>query len=89
MFGDVAVRLLELMGHSGTVPSAILPEDIPAALERLRAGLDAERRSSGGTAPSEDDESLEVAVSLNTRALPLIELMEAAAWEGCAVQWDA
>jgi hypothetical protein len=28
MFGEVAVRLLKMMGHSGTVPSAVLAEDI-------------------------------------------------------------
>jgi hypothetical protein len=27
MFGDVAVALLKMMGHSGTVPSAIRAED--------------------------------------------------------------
>ena len=26
MFGDVAVRLLQLMGHSGTVPGALLAD---------------------------------------------------------------
>ena len=36
MFGDVAQHLLTLMGHSGTVPGAILAEDVPAALHRLR-----------------------------------------------------
>ena len=35
MFGDVAVRLLKLMGHSGTTPGALLADDVPAALERL------------------------------------------------------
>ena len=40
MFGDVAVQLLKLMGHSGTVPSAILAPDIPAALDRLKRALD-------------------------------------------------
>ncbi len=39
MFGDVAVTLIKLMGHSGTVPGAILAEDIPAALARLRAAV--------------------------------------------------
>ncbi len=37
MFGDVAVRLLKMMGHSGTVPSALLAENVPAALGRLEA----------------------------------------------------
>lgn len=39
MFGDVALTLLKMMGHSGTVPSAILAADVPAALSRL-AGID-------------------------------------------------
>ena len=43
MFGDVAVRLLKMMGHSGTVPSAIRADDVPAALERLKAALAADK----------------------------------------------
>jgi len=39
MFGDVAVTLLKMAGHSGTVPSAMLAADIPAALERLEHKL--------------------------------------------------
>jgi len=30
MFGDVAVALIKLMGHGGTVPSALLAADVPA-----------------------------------------------------------
>ena len=37
MFGDVAKQLLELLGHSGTIPSAIKAEDVPAALARRRS----------------------------------------------------
>ena len=44
MFGDVAIRLLKMMGHSGTVPGALLAEDVPAALQRLEAAIEAERR---------------------------------------------
>ena len=40
MFGDIAVHLLKLMGHSGTVPSAILAADIPAAVQRLEKALE-------------------------------------------------
>ena len=36
MFGDVAIELLKMMGHSGTVPSAMLAKDIPAAVDRLK-----------------------------------------------------
>ena len=38
-FGDIAVRLLKLMGHSGTIPGALLAEDVRPARERLEAGV--------------------------------------------------
>ncbi|MFY9974144.1 MAG: DUF1840 domain-containing protein, partial [Chromatiaceae bacterium] len=39
MFGEVAVTLLKLMGHSGTIPGALLAEDVPTALARLKAAV--------------------------------------------------
>jgi len=39
MFGDIAVTLLKMMGHSGTVPSALLAKDIPAAAGQLKSAL--------------------------------------------------
>ena len=39
MFGDIAVQLLKLMGHSGTVPSALNAEDVPTALANLQNAL--------------------------------------------------
>ena len=89
MFGDVAIRLLKLMGHSGTVPSAILPEDIPAALERLRTAIAAEEATTSNEVPSEDEELGEVPVSLKNRAFPLAELLEAAVLENAPVRWEA
>lgn len=83
MFGDVALALLKMIGHSGTVPSAILAADVPAALSRLAAGIEAAK-----AAPSVDDEDEdEPQVSLSNRALPLINLLTAAAREGCDVMW--
>ncbi|WP_260291609.1 DUF1840 domain-containing protein [Sedimenticola hydrogenitrophicus] len=87
MFGDVALRLLKLMGHSGTVPGALLAEDVPAALARLQAAIAAEKRlPEVKTADAEDDEP---AVTLPHRALPLIELLKAAAKAECDVMWDS
>lgn len=89
MFGDIAIRLLHLMGHSGTVPSAVEPEDIPEALKRLRAGLAdeevAEAADHTATVGDDDDEPI---VSLRTRALPLIELLEAAERDQVPVLWQ-
>lgn len=88
MFGDIAVKLLKLMGHSGTVPSAILAEDIPGALGRLKAALDAEAGSSAPPpSPEPDDGKEEPPVSVRQRAYPLIDLLTRAAARGCAVMW--
>lgn len=89
MFGDAAHRLLKMMGHSGTVPSAILAEDVPAALDRLKRAIEEEKSGSqepgpetGGNDP--DDQT----ISLTYRAIPLIELLTAAAKKHCDVMWD-
>jgi len=86
MFGDVALELLRMMGHSGTVPSAILARDIPAALERLKKAVS----SAPAPAPRSDDEEREKGpkVSLQQRAHPLIELLERCAKNGWDVTWD-
>jgi len=85
MFGDVAIRLLKLMGHSGTVPGALLAEDVQPALERLQAGVKV--ASSGSDEPAEEEDG-EPIVSLPHRALPLIELLTAAAKANRNVMWD-
>jgi hypothetical protein len=91
MFGDVAVALLKLMGHSGTVPGALMPEDIPEALERLKAGVaaspDAPLDPKNDQEQSEDDEDSHV--SLAHRALPLIELLDAAQADNKLVMWES
>lgn len=90
MFGDSAVALLKMMGHSGTVPGAILAEDMPRALERLKQAVAQAselpaHRPGAERAPDADDNELRV--SLRQRAFPLIELLEAAAQRGCSVMW--
>lgn len=91
MFGDVAVTLLKMMGHSGTVPSALLAADIPAALARLQQGLAAAGDEAPGrqaARPGDDDADAPPPVGLRLRAYPLIQLLSAAAREGCDVMWD-
>ena len=88
MFGDVAIKLLKMMGHSGTVPSAILPEDIPPALERLKSALSIEGPSPApGPGARDDNEKKEPPVSLQQRAYPLIDLLTRSAQRGSAVTW--
>lgn len=88
MFGQVALSMIHLMGHSGTVPGAILAEDLPQALAHLRAGVQA-NPDAPAPAPMDSDEPDEPRVSLAHRALPLIALLEAAAREGANVMWDS
>ena len=83
MFGDVALAMLKMMGHSGTVPSAIRAEDVPAALSRLTAAINAEK----SLPPLEHQNTGEPEVSLAHRALPLIGLLTAAAKDKCDVMW--
>jgi len=83
MFGDIAKTLLKMMGHSTTVPGAILAADVPAALARLQASIDTAKASPA--APDDDEE--EPVVSIAHRALPLIELLDAAVKADANVMW--
>jgi len=83
MFGDVALTMLKMMGHSATVPGAILAADVPVALNRLTAAIDAEKASP----PVEDKDADESVVSMANRGLPLINLLTAAAKAGRNVMW--
>ena len=88
MFGDVAIRLLKMMGHSATVPGALAAEDIRPALDRLVAAVRVEEQSAEPATSGGDDDD-EPPVSLSHRALPLIELLKAAAEKPCSVMWDS
>ena len=76
MFGDVAVKLLKMMGQTGDVPGAILANDIPAAAKRLQAAVGAQPETERGAQSPRDER--EPPVSLRQRAFPLIELLQRA-----------
>lgn len=91
LFGDIAQNLLKMMGHSGTVPGALLAADIPAALARLRAALAAQQEAAAKPPQDEEAEEAEedeVRPPLSMRALPLLDLLDASARAGCDVMWD-
>jgi hypothetical protein len=93
MFGDVAKQLLALLGHSGTIPSAIKAEDVPAALARLEAALDQRRAADAADLADDDrvrdDHDRPPKVTLSQRAVPLLELLRAAAANKTDVMWDS
>lgn len=84
MFGDNALTMLKIMGHSGTVPGAIKAEDVPQALSRLEAAIELGKKSP----PIENKNVEEPEVTLDLRGLPLINLLSAAAKAKSHVMWD-
>ncbi|MCZ7565032.1 MAG: DUF1840 domain-containing protein [Burkholderiales bacterium] len=87
MFGDVAVSLLKMAGHSGTVPGAILGKDIPAALAKLKHALNALPAEAQPDDRS-DEEQDAPPIDLRKRAWPLVEQLERAARNEADVTWD-
>ncbi|HHX8267678.1 MULTISPECIES: DUF1840 domain-containing protein [Vibrio diabolicus subgroup] len=91
MFGDIAIKMIKMMGHSGSVPGSISVQDIPDALSRLTSALAAQEaiEKNNSQAMEEDEEQEEQTVSLGRRAFPLIELLKSAIKEECEVMWDS
>lgn len=99
MFGDVAKQLLPLMGASGKIPGALDADDVPDALRRLTTAVeDIKARAHETAAPAavnedaavddEDEKDKTPPVSLATRAVPLISLLNRAAAAKAEVMWE-
>jgi len=90
LFGTPAVALLKLMGMSGNVPGAIMAEDVPAALNALKQGLQklATQDANISEPEAEDDDEDSAPIGLDKRAGPLVSLLEAASAAGENVMWD-
>lgn len=87
MFGHIALQLLELMGRQPKTPGALYAEDVAAALAQLQQGLALQATEQiPASADLRDDNP--AAIPLRNRALPLIELMQAAAREQKGVSWE-
>lgn len=87
-FGNVALQLLALMGYSHHVPGAIKASEVNHALITLKQNLlnyssSASHVSDQDNIDTEDDEF----ISLNKRAIPLINLLNAANTKQCDVMW--
>lgn len=84
MFGEPALELLRLMGVASKVPGAIYAEDVPQALWQLQEAL-AEQ-------PVDTDPQCEplheTPVSLKQRAVPLLEMLQAAVKSQHSIYWD-
>ena len=89
MHGDAAIALLRAMGHSGTVPGAILAADLPAALAQLRRTLEAQAAAPPPPdGEDEDEQEREPPVSLRMRAVPLLDMIETAIARDSDLMWE-
>lgn len=91
MFGNVARDLLQLMGFSGRIPSAVQAEDLPAVRAKLIEGLAAAPPAPTADADEDSEEELERArdtVPLKTRAQPLLKMIDAAIRKETYVMWE-
>ena len=79
---SVSVSLLKMMGASGRIPGAFDKEHVDAHLQNLKCALSAIAAEEQNLDPDSDN------VSMNTRAMPLINLMERAVKDGEYLMWD-
>ena len=84
MLDQHAEMILKTIHTSGNVPGALYPEAIPAAIEALDARIKLESLNDEESAQTEDSD----AVDMQTRTLPLIELMQSAVEKNETLMWD-
>ncbi len=85
MFGDIGRQMLAMMAFGTSVPGAINAEDVPQALDNLKRALDKLPEQVQPAGDADDDQP---AVSLHTRAVPLVELLQAAVTDEAYVRWE-
>ncbi len=98
MFQDVAESLLKLMGATGRIPGALDADDVPPALAKLEAEVEALKAVTASTPapPATNEDSAEpdtegetpAPVPLVSRAVPLLSLLKRAAAAHVGVIWE-
>jgi hypothetical protein len=88
MFGDIALKLIKMMGHSGVVPGAIQADEVPHALILLRGAIEEEKKHPFVVSDESVDDRDDAPVSLAHRAFPLLDLLEDAVKKRCDVLWS-
>ena len=94
MFGDVAHRMMELMGKDASDQGIVTVAQLPAALAGLKAAVEADREEKKNLS-DEDLPQFETAadgsrrpyVGLSQRATPLVELLERSLKKQVPVVW--
>lgn len=85
MFGDVGLKMLEMMAFSTSVPGAISAADVAQALGNLEQRLNSVPHQLQPAGAEDEDQP---STSLHTRALPLLELLQAAVADESAIRWE-
>ncbi len=96
MFGDVAHRLMTIMGKHATPKGIVTVGQLPDAIARIKAAV-AQDKDEHSRIVAESDappdlmsasaESSQPSISLTQRALPLLELLELSQRKGVPVMW--
>lgn len=85
MFGDVAQRMMKLMGKEPSDKGIVTVEQLPEAIARIKAAIEEDKQQRAGKSPEDlpqtepdggDAGSSRPYVSLTQRAVPLLELLE-------------
>jgi hypothetical protein len=89
MFGDVAKRMMELMGKRVTDEGIVTLEQLPDAIAGLRAAIAEDKARRAGLQDDDEDQpsGTPAGVSTAQRAVPLLELLEWAQKKGKPVTW--
>ncbi len=85
MLGNVGINMLEMMNFGTSVPGGIVSADLTEALDNLNRGLQAVPKDI--TLENDADED-QPAVNLHTRALPLVQLLQAAIADRNDIRWE-
>lgn len=90
MFGDVAHRLMKIMGKDADAKGIITIEQLPEAIAYLRAAIVADKATRAAQAAEDDangDGGRPPVISLAQRAVPLLDLLEWAYKKQKPVVW--
>ncbi len=94
MFGDVAQRMMAIMGKDVADQGIITVDQLPDAINRLRAAIAADKAERAGKTDDDlpkkeraEDGSSRPFVNLMQRAVPLVELLELSLKKNKPVVW--
>ncbi len=85
MFGEVGMKMLEMMDYGLKIPGGVVAADVGHALQNLQQGLANLPVTAEVGSEIDDDQP---SVALPTRAVPLLELLQSALEDENDVRWE-